>query len=1070
MGILDSLPGIVAGAAGQALFSDLTLIRVQKNAPDGRGGFNEVKTNYAARGIVTEYSEFKRLIGNLPHDARQCIIQAQGLAISPRRDDLVDFDGICWKILEVSSPPGQPIFECMVEETNLSTGAGDILAQINAGLSISLDSIGQSLSGNIVDPNVPRNGSLVQALEPLLQNLSGNVVVPRTGSLSQTLGAIATSATGDADVSGILAQQLLAIESNVSGNIPITGNLSQTLEPVTIQAGASQSINAVLSQQLETIVANASGDVDITALGGGVLAPITTNASGDVDVAGGLAQQLQAIQNNLSGDVDIYGSAAQTLDPISTSIAADADINGSLSQGLGNVTITASGTVVDAGPNLGEPTLAAGVQYAFDPKGTTGGSYTTGIAPHSQAPQQVPLWPVNGADDTVRADWNGILNKSSGQGANALVIDNSDLAAINVQQQARTYSFWAKFEDVGNGNHYREFFGQGANWPGGSSVTGDHGLRVDGPYVRYSFDGSFNGQTNVITGVDNFIDDTWHHYVISLAYGDFDFYVDGVRAGGYGYTGTDWELPASAYAMVWAVNDALGGEVDHTGDFSNAGSFNIEIGDIRLYDEKLNDAAALALFNDGRYEYDAGVFTPSSGLEPETDAIIAQYTGTPPAGRDSDMDTLVSALKAGGVWSKLHWLSVINFDDQASELNLITPTESLSKVGTPAVVADQYFDAVGGGNNGWAGYADASVKGASAGNFSIGGYWLKLDEVGVTRNIRTGDNNTFFRSDFSAPQGKINNVTVNTTATRLVNDPQFVLMVNDALGATGAKLYHKGVEVGTSDATSAVQSTGDVEFGSHNTAADCHYGAFVQGLALTAAEVTTLNDALTTYLTAIGAIAAPAPSLVQEVSNQSDANPITLTWGATPTEGNLLVVVAGARQSDGDNTITGTGWTQHFIENTYQADSSNRRLLTVWTKVAGASEPGTVTVDFGSSATEALLMEIDVNGLTPTFGAVDIDNGGTAPANLTASRTGLTAGNRIMLACGVIRSAVSDLSAADFDGDYAGQNIDTYDTDQDCWVGAAWHYKTDTADETVTLSNPPLAERGAMALLDFTLT
>lgn len=218
------------------------------------------------------------------------------------------------------------------------------------------------------------------------------------------------------------------------------------------------------------------------------------------------------------------------------------------------------------------------------------------------------------------------------------------------------------------------------------------------------------------------------------------------------------------------------------------------------------------------------------------------------------MNDLVKSLKTAGVWSKLHWLSVINFDDQSSELNLITPTEALVKFGSPVVASDQYFDAAGGTNNGWLGYANVDTKGATAGDFSFGAYYLKLDEVGVTRNVRTNDNQTFMRSDFSSPQGSINGVTLSNSTTRVVNDPQFVLMVNDALDATGAKLYHNGILEDTSDATLASQSSGDVEFGAQNTAGDCHYGAFVHGLALTSAEALALNDAITTYLTDIGAL------------------------------------------------------------------------------------------------------------------------------------------------------------------------------------------------------------------------
>jgi hypothetical protein len=68
----------------------------------------------------------------------------------------------------------------------------------------------------------------------------------------------------------------------------------------------------------------------------------------------------------------------------------------------------------------------------------------------------------------------------------------------------------------------------------------------------------------------------------------------------------------------------------------------------------------------------------------------------------------------------------------------------------------------------------------------------------------------------------------------------------------------------------------------------------------------------------------------------------SITFGATPTEGNLLVV-AGCERSDTTLSISGSGWTE-IITEVLTGNTSFRRSFRVWAKLAGASEPTGVTV------------------------------------------------------------------------------------------------------------------------------
>lgn len=132
-------------------------------------------------------------------------------------------------------------------------------------------------------------------------------------------------------------------------------------------------------------------------------------------------------------------------------------------------------------------------------------------------------------------------------------------------------------------------------------------------------------------------------------------------------------------------------------------------------------------------------------------------------------------------------------------------------------------------------------------------------------------------------------------------------------------------------------------------------------------------------------------SLVQSASNQAD--PASATFGATPTEGNKLVVAAAERsgQSNAANyTISGTGWTQDLGVIVASGDATFRRSMSIWTKTAGASEPTNIQVDDGTANTkQVLIMEISAGAtVTWTFEeAVSSDNGTTADATSLATGT-----------------------------------------------------------------------------------
>lgn len=97
----------------------------------------------------------------------------------------------------------------------------------------------------------------------------------------------------------------------------------------------------------------------------------------------------------------------------------------------------------------------------------------------------------------------------------------------------------------------------------------------------------------------------------------------------------------------------------------------------------------------------------------------------------------------------------------------------------------------------------------------------------------------------------------------------------------------------------------------------------------------------------------------QSASNASPGDPASATFGSTPISGNLLKVTATERSGTGAAafTISGSGWTKRIAHDNNLADSTLRKSMAVWTKVAGASEPTNIQVDNATANNKRILIE-----------------------------------------------------------------------------------------------------------------
>jgi hypothetical protein len=100
----------------------------------------------------------------------------------------------------------------------------------------------------------------------------------------------------------------------------------------------------------------------------------------------------------------------------------------------------------------------------------------------------------------------------------------------------------------------------------------------------------------------------------------------------------------------------------------------------------------------------------------------------------------------------------------------------------------------------------------------------------------------------------------------------------------------------------------------------------------------------------------------------------SVTLPSTPAAGNLLVVIANVATADSNVSISGTGWTRQ-IAVTYPGGSWS---MSIWYKIAGASEPSTITVT-SSTSTRIGVWAAEYSGVD-TAAPVDVSYGGASYA------------------------------------------------------------------------------------------
>lgn len=260
-----------------------------------------------------------------------------------------------------------------------------------------------------------------------------------------------------------------------------------------------------------------------------------------------------------------------------------------------------------------------------------------------------------------------------------------------------------------------------------------------------------------------------------------------------------------------------------------------------------------------------GVVTRSTGggvvYEPETEALVARFTTAPTTQRKGLINDLIKSLKSSGIWVTQDEIAILaSHDAQAARRNWIGDRYNLTPVSAPVFTVDRGY--IGDGSA--ARLASGFNPSTAAGKFSLNSasLWAYIVSEGAENASDVGGGGAsivIIQSRRAAGQADadINNAQSATLRTAVAS----------ALGLTAAsrtasnvvKLFRgSGLIATTSTPSTALPSGGSAEitvlgqnavsFSTKRIAA-CGWGA-----GLTDTQVADLNAALTTYLSAVGAI------------------------------------------------------------------------------------------------------------------------------------------------------------------------------------------------------------------------
>jgi len=248
---------------------------------------------------------------------------------------------------------------------------------------------------------------------------------------------------------------------------------------------------------------------------------------------------------------------------------------------------------------------------------------------------------------------------------------------------------------------------------------------------------------------------------------------------------------------------------------------------------------------------DAIMMMMGGGVAPETTALINRFSTPPTGARRKTIDNLVRALKVGGVWSKLDVLYVLAAaDSQAALLNWKGATYNATNNGA-AFTADQGF--TGDGTND---YIETGYQAGDGQFTATSRHFSRITRTGVATNQTSlGASGS---GEAILVGGSTSGLSVSDGSAGVGSGLSSVASVLFSRSGSTGSAYRNGGLIAT--VTTSAESPAYPFFllaqNIAGSAAGFYTGRIVAasfGGYLTATDAVALNDALQTYLTAVGA-------------------------------------------------------------------------------------------------------------------------------------------------------------------------------------------------------------------------
>jgi hypothetical protein len=247
----------------------------------------------------------------------------------------------------------------------------------------------------------------------------------------------------------------------------------------------------------------------------------------------------------------------------------------------------------------------------------------------------------------------------------------------------------------------------------------------------------------------------------------------------------------------------------------------------------------------------------------EAVALFAAMTTQPSDARKALIDARIAALKAGGVWARLDWLTVHGAHDaQAGRINWINPAQVATEVSAPSFTADRGYTGNGSSSYLASGWTSAIAGSKMLLNDSSIFAW-SLTDVTSSTQVDVGNARNLINCRSLAVGGPGVRVNDGTTS-GIVAANSLGMTLATRNNATDREIYRNGVSLGTNAVATALLATSEIFIGAlNNTATPGSSPASYStrqlavtgwGGHLTAGQAATLHTEMNTYLAAIGAV------------------------------------------------------------------------------------------------------------------------------------------------------------------------------------------------------------------------